>query len=76
MSDSMMRRTDNWPEHNEAKACLIATAPDLLQTAIDAEAGVQEAVRVMDLMGRGQDARNLAIHGSNLRAVIQKATQP
>jgi hypothetical protein len=27
----------------------------------------------MDLMGRGQDARNLAIYGNNLRAALAKA---
>lgn len=54
-------------------AQLYAAAPDLLEHAIEAEAGIREAVRIMDLMGRGGDARELARHGNNLRAPIAKA---
>ena len=56
----------------EATARLIAAAPGLLTSAIEAEEGIREAVRIMDLMGRGGDARELARHGINLRAAVAK----
>lgn len=37
----------------------------------EVEAGIREAVRIMDLMGRGGDARDLARHGKNLRALLR-----
>lgn len=36
------------------------------------EDGVREAVRVLDLMGRGGAARDLARHGHNLRAALRR----
>lgn len=51
-----------------------ANCHDELMAAItEAESGIAEAVRIMDLMGRGQDARNLAIYGNNLRAAARRA---
>jgi hypothetical protein len=46
---------------------------DLIATITEAEEGIREAVRIMDLMGRGGDARNLALHGNNLRAALMTA---
>lgn len=57
----------------EANARLIAAAPDMLATLREAETGIAEAVRILDLMGRGGDARNLAVYGNNIRAVMRKA---
>lgn len=34
--------------------------------------GIAEAVRILDLMGRGGDARVLAIYGNNLRSVLER----
>jgi hypothetical protein len=46
---------------------------DLITAITEADEGIREAVRIMDLMGRGGDARNLALHGNNLRAALMTA---
>lgn len=56
-----------------ANAHLFAAAPDLYEAGSSAEQGITEAVRVLDLMGRGQAARDLAIYANNLRAALRKA---
>jgi hypothetical protein len=44
---------------------------DLLMVAMrDADTGMKEASKVMDLMGRGGAARELDIYANNLRAAI------
>jgi hypothetical protein len=66
-----------WPGGADSAALTIQRAvnchDDLITTITEAEEGIREAVRIMDLMGRGQDARNLAIYGNNLRAALAKA---
>lgn len=47
----------------------------MLEHAISAEEGIREAVRVMDLMGRGGDARELARVGHNLQSAIRQITE-
>lgn len=60
-------------EGSEANARLIAAAPDMLATLGEVVSGMDEAVRILDLMGRGGDARNLQRLAGNARAVIRKA---
>lgn len=50
----------------------VKTVPTLEETVEQAIGGIADAVRIMDLMGRGQDARNLAVHGNNLAAVLRR----
>lgn len=49
-----------------------ADRDELLATMAEAEQGIAEAVRILDLMGRGGDARHLQRHGNNMRAVMRK----
>jgi hypothetical protein len=66
-------RGERLTEEDRANAHLIAAAPDLFVHAAAAERGITEAVRILDLMGRGQAARDLAIYANNLRAALHKA---
>lgn len=47
----------------------------VIAPCVEIEAGIREAVRVMDLMGRGGDARAHARNGHNLACVIRKVTE-
>lgn len=53
----------------------VAATPGLDGAAADAVRGIDEAVRILDLMGRGAAARDLAIHSNNLRAELRKAAE-
>lgn len=47
----------------------------MLEHASAAEEGILEGVKVMDLMGRGADARELARVGHNLQSAIRQITE-
>lgn len=60
-------------EEQEANTNGISALPDLLAAGHEAVEGIREAVRIMDLMGRGGDARELARVGHNLDCAISRA---
>lgn len=57
----------------QAAGALVAAAPLLLEHAEAAIEGMREAIRIIDLMGRGQSARDLAIYMNNLRHAVATA---
>jgi hypothetical protein len=73
VAEAFGRTSETHRPDAEANAHLIAAAPDLFVHAAAAERGITEAVRILDLMGRGQAARDLAIYANNLRAALHKA---